>query len=362
MYKLLTIEDWFDLKANKWVHRDTECDMDDKKRAKVLFDAKVVRPLGSTNKVKTKKKTLLFMTYCQGIGGIETAVMNLVKAYPNRITIVCRDLDAYWFLELGEYADIIIDREMSGRYEADTVILTQFDTVLWLDNFDKPPRKVYQQVHADYSQYKEINFNPLEYLTDKRINKLLPVSEAAKAGLKKRYNLDSMLLPNAVKPVEEPPLFIGYFSRATTEKNPKGLLEFIKTINASGRKAEFIICSTTAIDAPEVHYELSKLDNVLLSDANHGSTVLIPKMDYLVQLSTAEASCEVVREALDNHVPVIVSDIPAFKYIKDGELGYHWDGKETTLKKIFEQKPVITKEKWYRETNSAWSKVIEGKL
>ena len=362
MYRLLTTEDWFDLKQGKWVHRGVEFTMDDPKRVKILLDNNVVRPLLAFGKVKTKKKVLLFMTDFLGIGGIETAVLNLVKNFPNKITIVCRKIDPYWFFQVSKYADIIIDLEMAGEYEADVVILTQFDTRLWLDNFKEVPKKIYQQVHADYSQYGEINFDPVEHLTDKRITKLLPVSEAAKSGLKKRYKLEGTLLPNAVKPKDKPPLFLGYFSRATQEKNPEGLVEFIKAVNNAGYNAEFVVCSTTALDAPETHFRLSQFDNVCLSDANHGSAALIPKMDYIIQLSTAEASCEVVREALDNHVPVIVSNIPAFEYIKDGVLGYHWDNKPETLEKIFKKKPKITEKEWKRETDKLWEKVIGGTL
>lgn len=365
MYRLLTTEDWFDLKQQKWVHRGVEFTMDEPERVKILLDNQVVRPLGATGKVKSKKKVLLFMTDFLGIGGIETAVLSLVKNFPNKITIVCRKIDSYWFFEVSKYADIIIDLEMAGTYEADVVILTQFDTRLWLDNFVKPPRKVYQQVHADYSQYGKIKFDPKEHLTDPRINKLLPVSEAAKRGLKKRYDLDSTLLPNAVKPVEKPPLTIGYFSRATQEKNPEGLVDFICAVISAGYDAEFIVCSTTAIDAPETHFRLSQFENVLLSDANHGSARLIPKCDYIIQLSIAEASCEVVREALDNHVPVIVSNIPAFEYIKDGVLGYHVDEKnldKKTLDKIFSKVPKITEKEWKRETDTRWKDVLEGKL
>ena len=361
MYQLETISPWYDLKAKKWINGGKSV-INDSSRVQILLREKVVRPVGVFGNCKDKKKVLLFMTDFLGIGGIETAVHNLVRAFPNRITIVCRKIDAHWFLEIGKYADIVIDPEMLGKYEADVAILTQFDTSLWLDNFEKLPKKVYQQVHADYSQYEKIEFDARKYLTDERITKLLPVSEAAKSGLKKRYNLDSLLLPNAVKPVEKPPLLIGYFSRATKEKNPEGLVEFIKTVNAQGFDAEFLICSTTAIDAPEVHYQLSQFENVCLSDANHGSPRLISKCDYIVQLSIAEASCEVVREALDNHVPVIVSDIPAFEYIKDGVLGYHWDGKPETLKQIFENKPKITDKEWKRTTDKLWSKVIGGTL
>ena len=365
MFKLLTTESWFDIKKNAWRLPGDEVSLSDLKRIKILLNAKVVRPLASTGKVKGSD-VILFVNSLQGIGGIETSILNLVRSYPNRIKIVVKLIDSYWFLEISKYADIIVDKDMKGRYTAKVVILTQFDSNVWLDLLTKRPDMTYQQVHADYSRYKEIRFNPIEYLTDPRIDKLLPVSEAAQAGLKNRYGLEAECLPNAVNPKREQPLLIGFFSRSTEEKNPKGLLKFIETVNNSEHEAVFLISSNTFVDCREVHESLVQIPNVLmLNEPKNYSPVLIPKLDYLIQLSTAEASCEVVREALDNHVPVIVSNIPAFKYIKDGVLGYHVEDEGVsakTLDKIFNKKPVITDEIWHRETDKRWEKVLKGTL
>lgn len=369
MYRLLTTESWFDIKKQTWRVAGDVVELSDTKRIKILLNSKVARPLSSKGKVsrnKNQKEVILFVNSLQGIGGIETSILNLVRSFPNRIKVVVKLIDPYWFLEISKYADIIVDKEMRGRYHADVVILTQFDSNVWLELLDNKPDMTYQQVHADYSQYKEIKFNPIEYLADPRIDKLLPVSEAARDGLKKRYDLDAECLPNAVDPRTSQPLLIGFFSRSTEEKNPRGLLRFIETVNNSEYEAVFLISSNTFVDCRDVHESLVQIPNVLmLNEPKNYSPVLIPKLDYLIQLSTAEASCEVVREALDCHVPVLVSNIPAFNYIKDGVLGYHIEDEGVsakTLKKIFTEKPVITKDVWHRETDKRWKKVLEGTL
>lgn len=310
-------------------------------------------------------KTVVCINSFAPIGGIEQAMLNLVQTFPNRLLILTAAISGYWLEAISEYANIIVDPEHKRKIEADVVILTQFDSNIWLDNITGY-KKVYQQVHADYGYYKG-SFDAGKYLNDKRIDLLLPVSDNAKRGLSDVYGKDGITLANCQRVPQnarKKPL-IGYFGRCTPEKNPEGLYSFIKAVNDSKHDAYFLISSNMRYAARNIWLKLKNTENVILIDSAPGAMVLMPKCDYLIQLSKGEASCEVVREALDNHVPVLVSRIPAFEYIKDGIHGWHTSGTPTKeeLDNIFNKMPNITPKEWDRKTDMAtWRKVLEGKL
>ena len=158
---------------------------------------------------------------------------------------------------------------------------------------------------------------------------------------------------------------IGFFSRSSSEKNPEGVFEFIKAAEKYGYDANYFIASDFETWKPHLVEAVNSMKNVIYRQANERAIDLLPNMDYLIQTSFAEASCEVVHEALDAGVPVIVSKIPAFDYIKDGVLGWHIDNVPTRaqIENIFEKIPKITKDVWDEKTDiKTWTKVLEGKL
>lgn len=310
-------------------------------------------------------KTVVCINSFAPIGGIEQAILNLVRTLPNKLTVLTAEITPYWFEAISEYANIIVDPTHKRKIEADVVLLTQFDSSIWLNNI-KGYKKVYQQVHADYGYYGK-DFDASKWLNDKRIDKFLPVSDNALKGIQKMYGKDGIVLANCQRVADKgskPPI-IGYFGRCTPEKNPEGLYNFIKTVNESNYKAHFIIASNMRFVARNIWMKLKEIPNVILLDSSPDAVILMPKCDYLIQLSKGEASCEVVREALDNHVPVLVSRIPAFEYIKDGVHGWHTSGNPTAeeLSNIFTKAPKITQKEWERKTDIAtWRKVLGGKL
>lgn len=341
---------------------------DNHEYASWLVNSGIVKPVEAKHfEPKKGEETFVCFDGFARVGGIETATYSLVQQFPDRITILNDEMNPKWFLKLAEFANVIVDEKREGRYSARSIILAQYNSNIWLDNFDNLDKaKVYQQIHADLAYYasREENFTR-PYVGDTRIDKFLAVSKNAKDGMKSVFGIDSIVLGNVKKPKSNKKPLIGFFSRSSSEKNPEGVFEFIKAAEKYGYNANYFIASDFETWKPHLVEVVKSMKNVIYRQANERAIELLPNMDYLIQPSFAEASCEVVHEALDAGVPVIVSKIPAFEYIKDGVLGWHIDSVPTRaqIENIFEKIPKITKDVWDEKTDiKTWTKVLEGKL
>lgn len=358
-YKLKTIKPWVDTEANVTRKPGEEVELSED-RTRVVLDYKVCEPklVGNLG----KKKTILAMRGFLDVGGIETAVENLVENYPHKLCIVTESITADWYLRLGKNAEIIIDPKHEKKLKCDTLVLVQYDSGRFLENIEA--KHVYQQVHADFR--KENLPDAKKYFTDKRIEKFLTVSEVVSEGLKDKFKLDSTVVPNCVAPKRQDPMLFGYFGRATREKGIPELTEFIRKCDEFGYDAEFIVATQNLrMFQPSAYAYMKDRKNVMLLEASKSALAWRKTCDYIIQLSTTEGTCESVKEALDAHIPVIVSRIPAFDYVIEGKTGYHIGEhvREEDLQKIFEKKPKITAREWHRETDTQlWNKVLGGKL
>ena len=107
-------------------------------------------------------------------------------------------------------------------------------------------------------------------------------------------------------------------TRMAPEKGYERMLKLCEALKKSNIDFEWKVYTdyVRKTPYPELICLPSKLD--IIED--------IVKSDYLVQLSDSEGRCYSVLEALQNKIPVLVTDIPSFsELVKDGYNGYKFD-------------------------------------
>lgn len=273
---------------------------------------------------KSGNKIIVAHNFLAIIGGVERAELNLAKAFKDRdITFIFRTYALEPALELGKYCDVIID-DPADEYETDVLIMANFETDSAIVSRIKS-RKTYQQIHADWAGLKELpEWKDYEWRPSERVNKVLAVSETAQKGLKTAFRtpVDSVIVRNVFLP-EKPPktLFFLTLSRLSKEKGAKRTLEMIKKLEEAGKSFVWFVAATASQEG--IESELHKRPNVIFIKPSIQNTALIPKVDFLVQLSDNESYCYSVREALANGTPVIGTRIPELeKVIQPGINGF----------------------------------------
>ena len=314
---------------------------------------------------KSGNKIIVAHNFLAVIGGVERAELNLAKAFKDRdITFVFKQYSLEPALELGKYCDVIIDNK-DEEYETDVLLMANFETDSAIVSRIKS-RKTYQQIHADWQGLKEFpEWKDYEWRPIERVDKVLAVSETAQKGLKTAFRtpIDSVIVRNVFLP-EKPPktLFFLTLSRLSKEKGAKRTLEMIKKLEEAGKSFVWFIAATPSHEGIET--ELHKRPNVIFIKPSIQNTSLIPKVDFLVQLSDNESYCYSVREALSNKTPVIGTRIPELeKIIQPGVNGFlvKKDLSDLDVEAIynadFSKMPAYTE-----PIDKNWEKVLDGTI
>lgn len=176
-------------------------------------------------------------------------------------------------------------------------------------------KKCIAVVHCDYNYFKEqIKLSHL----DKNIDELICVSENCSDGLYKAFGTHGKVIENILGekvPVHKIYRFVS-FTRLTEEKGLNRIYRLAEELRKANIKFEWRIFTEFKIyndKYPELIFMNPTLD---IFD-------YLVDSDYLVQLSSSEAFCYSVHEALQYGVPVIVTDIEAFKNVViNGYNGY----------------------------------------
>ena len=331
------------------------------------FDNIIRLGLGTVRAIrhhKKGKKIIIHQKLLYKIGGIETANYNLARVFKDKnITFLFNNYDQAQLMRLAEYCDVEIDDNMR-QYKCDVLILANYDSgEIVLDRIEA--KKVYNQCHADWLNMKKLEiWRDFEWQPDKRVDKVLSVSDTTKHALKKTMGVDSELVPNILAPASELPMVFLVMSRATAEKGIDRVFKLHDEFMKAGKDFVIYLCSAHIEYKPEISDEVEKRPRIVPVQPSLFNMSLLKGADYLVQLSYNESYCYSVREALQHRVPCIVSDIPELKkVIKDGKNGYIIKDDFTNLDvdRIFNSKPVI-KEAYKEEVPAIWQKVLEGKL
>ncbi len=176
-------------------------------------------------------------------------------------------------------------------------------------------KKCVAVVHCDYNYFKEqIKLSHL----DKGIDELICVSKNCSDGLYKAFGTHGKVIENILgEKIETHKIYrFVSFTRLTEEKGLNRIYKMVEELRKANVKFEWKIFTEFRLnntDYPELIFMDPTLDVFdYLVDS-----------DYLVQLSSSEAFCYSVHEALQYGVPVIVTDIDAFKdVVIDGYNGY----------------------------------------
>lgn len=361
-YRILVNIQFTDKETGEDVKAGTIFKTTDYDRAKDIMRRKLGKFAGVEHPKRKGNRILIHQKYCFTIGGIETANMAIATAFKDRnIVFVFSDADFDQAMNLGKYHDVIIDDGYS-TYDCDVAIFTNYDSAPAIMNRIKA-RKVYQQIHADFENLKKIPiWRNFVWHPDKRIDKVLSVSETAQKALERCFQQKSIVVPNILPERTEDPFKFILLSRATPEKGIDDVVKLLKRFDEANKDYVLFLCSTIdqANDCDQIY--LRENPRVLTVQPSPYAKALISSCDMGIQLSKNESYCYSVREMLREGTPCLVSDIPELrKLIKDGENGYVYK-EDMDIEKIFDKK-LKGKMKTYDEKISPlWEKVLSGEL
>ena len=360
-YLINVLKDFTDKDTGEAIHCGDVFETSDQDRAKDIIVNKKLGKLGGVIHPNRKgNRILIHQKYCYKIGGIETANYNIATTFPKRnIVFVFGDADEEQLLRLARLHDVIIDNGTS-HYECDVAIFTNYDSAPEILDRIKA-RKVYQQIHADFYELKQMNeWRNFSWRPNPRIDKVLAVSETAQKGLQRAFQLDSVVVPNLLPKLPKThSMVLIALTRATPEKGVDRMVKLLKKLDAKGKDYILFLCSTIEQAKDNDQIYLRENPRVIPITPHPLSIELLRAADYLIQLSYNESYCYSVRQALQRGVPCIVSDIPELrKLIQDGKNGYIYND-DFDIDRLSQ----IPKFGGYNEEiNPIWEDVLDGKL
>ena len=299
-----------------------------------------------------KKKIVLLQHYYNDIGGVETFLLNFCKRFGDEydMTLVCRDISLENAIMLSKYVNVII--ELTSPIECDICIIT---SVLVDDEYFQQIRykEIYQMIHSDWTAMKK--FWNWQFREHDPNTKYIAVSEIARESFIREYNRDSVVIPNILD-TEKYDIKLVSFTRLTEEKGYERMKKLCDYFKKYKIKYIWDVFGTNPLGY------VSYGNMVLHSPIREGQRVM-GGYDYVVQLSDTESFCLSMYEALQNHVPVLVTPFPnATIDIKDGKNGYilPFDMKltEKDIKKIVNN---IPKNVDYEQkgVDELWKKILK---
>ena len=299
-----------------------------------------------------KKKIVLLQHYYNDIGGVETFLLNFCKRFGDEydMTLVCRDISLENAIMLSKYVNVII--ELTSPIECDICIIT---SVLVDDEYFQQIRykEIYQMIHSDWTAMKK--FWDWQFREHDPNTKYIAVSESARESFIREYNRDSVVIPNILD-TEKYDIKLVSFTRLTKEKGYERMKKLCDYFKKYKVKYVWDVFGTNPLGY--VGYG----NMVLHSPVREGQRVM-GGYDYVVQLSDTESFCLSMYEALQNHVPVLVTPFPnATIDIKEGKNGYilPFDMKltEKDIKKIVNN---IPKNVDYEQkgVDELWKKILK---
>lgn len=334
----------------------------DLKRAKDIIRRGIGKFGGVIHKPKSGNRILIHQKYCYKIGGIETANRAIAEAFPDRnIVFVFGDADFDQAMHLAKYHDVIIDDGLE-KYECDVAIFTNYDSAPAIMDRIKA-RKVYQQIHADFENLRKIPvWRNFVWHPDKRIDRVLSVSETAQNGLRASFQQESIVVSNILPKRKENASVFVVMSRATPEKGIDDVVKLLRRFDEADKDYVVFLCSTIDQAGDNDQIYLRENPKVLTVQPSPNAKALLKAADMLIQLSKNESYCYSVREALQAGVPCLVSDIPELrKLIKNGQNGYIYK-EDMDIEKLFDKSLKAKMKAYDEDIDPLWNEVMNGQL
>ncbi len=231
------------------------------------------------------------------IGGVETFLYQLAKRFEDRdITVIFNTGDETQVKRLKKYVRVI-------KYKNEKIKCKKayfnYNTNI-IDNVEA--NEYIGLIHADY---KNIPYKPN---THPKLTKFIAVSETAKKSFEDITGKKCEVIYNPYE-TEKTKRILNLISatRLTKEKGKDRMVKLGEELNKGGIPYLWIVFTNDIkeIDNPNIVYMKPRLDII----------DYVANADYLVQLSSAEAYCYSIVEALSVGTPVITTNLPVLKEI-----------------------------------------------
>lgn len=303
-------------------------------------------------------RLLIYQTRLEEIGGVETFVVNFVKALWQYydIKILYDGGDSRQIRRISQYVDVE-KYDPKATYETDIFMRTS----TW-----KVPRN-----NIVAKRYIDMRHNNFKYLKDHGVlngtyvplpwkSEVVGCGENAAKASEKALGEKAIAIENLLDEKKPTKRILKLFSscRLNDEKGVNNMVRFANLLRKAGIKFEWRIFSSIppekVLDGDEIHYYRPSYD---LHD-------YIADSDYSVLLSKLEGLPYQILEALQYETPCIVTDIPGnTEKIKDGKNGYVVPVDENGNIKDFDVSKLLKIPKVEEYSNNSaekWKKFLGG--
>lgn len=285
-------------------------------------------------------KVVLYVSDINIVGGIETFIFNFSKKYKELdINIIYRSANIDQLIYLSKYANLKVDD--GKEIICDYILISNYDAANILERTKK--KKAYQVFHAVISDMaKKSNVNYKKHLL---VDELVSVSQAAHDGLLEYTGLESKIIYNVLDEdiKSDAPLKLITISRMAKIKGFSRLVQMAREFKEKGIPFIWFVTGDDSLrQNPTYAKWLDSLPEIVIIPYNVYNKYLIGSFDYLVQLSDTESFCYSAYEALQNGVPVIITNYDeAKRTVQDGINGYilEMDLSNLDVEKIYNNIP-----------------------
>lgn len=265
-----------------------------------------------------KHANILYMPTISALGGIETYVYEMVKKYKNLdIAVVSKSCDFLQAKRIKKYCKLYIHTNQDIECK---VALINYDTSI-IPYINKEA-KIYQVIHADYSQRKIYNYKlPSKNL---RITGYIAITQFLKEKIKELLEIDNVIMSYNPLTIEkkEKPIILVTASRLHENKGKDIMNKFAQEMDRQNINYVWYVITNDVgrIDSKNVIFIENRLDiDKWISQATYG-----------VLFSKSEACSYFINEMLYRNIPMLVTPLPYLKEIgvEDGKNAYivNFDG------------------------------------
>lgn len=253
---------------------------------------------------------IIYMPTISEIGGIETYVYEMVKKYSYLdIAVVSKSCDPTQAKRIRKYCKLYI---YNGQEINCKVAIINYDQSI-IDHICKSA-KIYQTIHADYSQPIYQN-KPQDH---PRVTAFIAITDILKDKMKDILHTDKIIMsynPLTIEDINRP-LIIVSATRLHEHKGKGRILALTDAMDRLGINYIWFIITNEprCIFNPKVVFVPNRLD----------IGPWLAMADYVALLSDSEACSYTLNEALYHNIPILCTPLPYLEEIgvKDGKNAY----------------------------------------